>query len=91
MPQIPWDKILDASGLMGLKSASFAYRESHDGSQVDFFIAAPEPGRQGLFKMIAAAPKDAGAAVVRARRRGEILALARGRPGRLGHAAKNAR
>ena len=59
VPPIPWDKILGASGLTGLKSASFSYRESHDGSQVDFYLAAPEADRQGIFKIIAAAPKDA--------------------------------
>jgi len=59
MPTIPWDKILGASGLTGLKSASFSYRESHDGSQLSFYLAAPEASRQGIFKMIATAPKDA--------------------------------
>jgi len=59
VPPFPWDKILGASGLTGLKSASFSYRESHDGSQLDFYISAPEAGRQGIFKIIAAAPKDA--------------------------------
>jgi len=61
MPQIPWDKTLTASGAMGLKSASFAARESHDGSEVDFFLSVPEADRTGLFKMIAAASKDASA------------------------------
>jgi len=59
VPPIPWDKILGASGLTGLKSASFSYRESHDGSRIDFYISAPEASRQGIFKIIAAAPKDA--------------------------------
>ncbi len=59
VPPIPWDKILGASGLTGLKSASFSYRESRDGSRVDFYLSAPEAGRQGIFKIIAAAPKDA--------------------------------
>ena len=59
VPLIPWDKILGASGLTGLKSASFSYRESRDGSQLNFYLAAPETGRQGIFKIIAAAPKDA--------------------------------
>jgi hypothetical protein len=59
VPAIPWDKILGASGLTGLKSASFSYRESHDGSRLDFYLAAPEASRQGIFKIIAAAPKDA--------------------------------
>jgi hypothetical protein len=59
VPPIPWDKILGASGLTGLKSASFSYRESHAGAQLDFYISAPEASRQGIFKIIAAAPKDA--------------------------------
>jgi hypothetical protein len=59
MPQIPWDKSLAASGALGLKSASFAYRESADGSQVNFFLSVPEADRAGLFKIIATAPKDA--------------------------------
>jgi hypothetical protein len=44
---------------MGLKSASFAYRDSHDGWQVDFFLSVPESSREGIFKILAAAPKDA--------------------------------
>jgi len=59
VPPFPWDKVLAASGLTGLKSASFSYRESHDGSQLNFYLAAPEAGRQGIFKVIAAVPKDA--------------------------------
>jgi hypothetical protein len=59
VPQVPWDKILSASGLTGLKSASFAYREANDGSQLNFFLSVPEASRQGIFKMIATAPKDA--------------------------------
>jgi hypothetical protein len=61
MPQIPWDKTLVGSGAMGLKSASFAARESYDGSEVDFFLSVPEADRTGLFKMLAASPKDASA------------------------------
>ena len=60
MPQTPWDKIFSASGLTGLKSASFGYRESPDGSQINFYISAPDAARQGIFKMISAAPKNAG-------------------------------
>ena len=59
VPPVPWDKILGASGLTGLKSASFSCRESRDGARVDFYISAPEANRQGIFKIIAAAPKDA--------------------------------
>jgi len=60
MPQIPWDKVLAASGALGLKSVTFAYRESHDGSQVDFFLSAPESSRTGVFSILAAAPKSSG-------------------------------
>jgi hypothetical protein len=59
VPPMPWDKILAASGLTGLKSACFSYHESHDGSQLNFYLAVPEAERQGIFKIIAAAPKDA--------------------------------
>ncbi|MEJ0089563.1 MAG: hypothetical protein WDM80_07445 [Limisphaerales bacterium] len=58
-PQIPWDKTLAASGAMGLKSASFAYRESHDGALISFFLSVPETDRAGLFKIIASLSKDA--------------------------------
>jgi len=58
MPAIPWDKVLAASGAMGLKSVSFTYRESHDGSLLNFFVSAPESTRAGIFKIIAAAPKS---------------------------------
>jgi hypothetical protein len=63
MPQIPWDKILNASGLMGLKSASFSYRESHDGAQINLFLAAPESSRAGIFNIFAADSRDASAPV----------------------------
>lgn len=59
VPQIPWDAALSASGAMGLKSAGFAYRDSYEGSQVSFFLTAPEAERIGLFKMISFLPKDA--------------------------------
>jgi hypothetical protein len=59
MPRIPWHGILDASGLDGLKSAAFACRQSHDGSQFDLSFTVPESVRQGLFKMFALAPEDA--------------------------------
>jgi hypothetical protein len=63
VPQMPWDKILAASGAMGLKSASFAARESHDGTQVDFNLSVPEADRAGIFKMIASVSKDANAPI----------------------------
>jgi hypothetical protein len=54
-----WSKALMASGLTGLKSVSFSYRESHDGVQGEFFVDAPESTRQGLVKIVAASPEDA--------------------------------
>ena len=59
LPAIPWIKILDASGLTGLKSISFACRQSREGARADFFISAPEPARQGLIRIISANQKDA--------------------------------
>jgi hypothetical protein len=59
VPQPEWDKILDATGLTGMKSASFTYRETRDGSQANFFIAAPEASRKGLLKIFAAAHESA--------------------------------
>ena len=60
VPQTPWNKVYMASGLTGIKSASFNYRQSPDGSQINFYISAPDSTRQGIFKMISAAPKNAG-------------------------------
>jgi hypothetical protein len=61
MPPFSLGNALAASGLTGLKSVSFATRESHDGSEADFNFSVPEAGRTGLFKMIAAASKDSSA------------------------------
>ena len=61
MPAFSWNKALIASGAMGLKSASFACRDSHDGSEADFYFAVPETERAGLFKMLAAVNKDSSA------------------------------
>ena len=59
MPSLSAGPMLAASGLLGLKSASFSYRETPDGSQLDCYLSAPEAGRAGLLKIIAAVPKDA--------------------------------
>jgi hypothetical protein len=57
--QTPWNKVFSASGLTGIKSASFSYRELPDGAQVNFYISAPDSARQGIFKIISAAQKNA--------------------------------
>ena len=54
MPQLPFNTILDALGLTGVTSVSFAEREDHDGSHVSVFIAAPQSSRKGLLTIFAA-------------------------------------
>ncbi len=59
MPFSP-SKILVATGLDGLKSASFALRETSDGSSLALHLTAPEATRSGLLKILALASKDSG-------------------------------
>jgi hypothetical protein len=59
IPAPEWDKVLDATGLTGVKSASFVYRETRDGSQVNFFVAAPQATRKGLLKIFSASHESA--------------------------------
>ena len=60
MPKFTAAKILGATGLGGLKSASFAVREKADGSTVVLHLTAPEATRAGLLKILALPAKDAG-------------------------------
>lgn len=60
MPKMNAAKILAATGLDKLKSASFALRQPADGSTVTLHLTAPESTRAGLLKILALAPKDAG-------------------------------
>ena len=55
----PLGKIIAAAGLTGVKSACFAWRETPDGSEANFYIAAPQPDRKGLTKIFAPARKGA--------------------------------
>ena len=59
MPKFSTAKIISAAGLNGLKSASFAMRETHDGSALNIHLTAPEAERAGLLKILALTPKDA--------------------------------
>ena len=61
MPSFTAAKMLGATGLGSLKSASFALRESRDGSALTLHVTAPEAERTGLLKMLALPPKDASA------------------------------
>ncbi len=56
---VSWNEILLASGLKGLKSVSFAYRDSRQGAEIELYAAAPESERAGLLKIVTAAPKVA--------------------------------
>ncbi len=60
MPKFTAAKILGATGLGGLKSASFAVRQTPDGSSIALHLTAPEAGRNGLLKILALPAKDAG-------------------------------
>jgi hypothetical protein len=56
---VSFNEILLASGLKGLRSVSFTYRESREGLQMEIFAAAPQSARHGLLAMVATAPKSA--------------------------------
>jgi hypothetical protein len=58
LPLPPMDKIVTGCGLTGLNSAAFALRHANDGLLLDAWFGAPEAGRQGLLKLLAAEPKD---------------------------------
>ncbi len=90
MPPIPWDKIFGASGLTGLKSASFSYRQSHDGARAEFIPLRAGNRPAGNFQDHRLRAEGRQPAGLCARRRGEILALAGGRPEILGRAPKGA-
>lgn len=55
----PLGKLIAASGLTGVNSACFAWRETADGSLANFYIAAPQAGRKGLTKILFPARKGA--------------------------------
>jgi len=52
-------KSLSAFGLGGMKSASFALRETREGTTLTLHVTAPETERAGLLKIFALPPKDA--------------------------------
>jgi hypothetical protein len=60
MPKFTAAKILGATGLGNLKSASFAVRQPADGTTVTLHLDAPEATRNGLLKILSLNPKDAG-------------------------------
>jgi hypothetical protein len=60
MPKFTAAKVLGATGLGNLKSASFAVRQQPDGTTVALHLNAPEATRSGLLKVLALPAKDAG-------------------------------
>jgi len=52
-------KILSATGLSGLKSASFAVREAPAGASLALHLTAPAATRSGLLRILSLASKDA--------------------------------
>jgi hypothetical protein len=59
MPKFTAAKILGATGLGNLKSASFAVRQQADGTSIALHLNAPEATRNGLLKLLALPAKDA--------------------------------
>ncbi|HTB86158.1 MAG TPA: hypothetical protein VK742_21100 [Candidatus Sulfotelmatobacter sp.] len=57
-PKFSAAKILGATGLGGIKSASFAVREAREGSTASFHISVPASERNGLIKILALSAKD---------------------------------
>jgi hypothetical protein len=58
MPKLSAAKILGATGLGSVKSASFAIREAREGSTASVHISAPVSERNGLMKILALPAKD---------------------------------
>jgi hypothetical protein len=54
-----WSTILAASGVEDMNSLSFSYRQTRDGTQMEFFANVPASSRKGIFKMFEPEAKDA--------------------------------
>ena len=52
-------KLVAASGLSGVKTAAFDFRDTGEGRLFEFFLAAPESTRAGLVKLLTPEPKEA--------------------------------
>jgi hypothetical protein len=57
-PMPDFGKIIGASGLGGIKSAAFSFRDTGEGRMGEFFISAPESGRAGIMKLLALEAKE---------------------------------
>ncbi len=54
------EKIINATGLGGVKALAFSFKTSSDGSMFQMFLSLPESSRQGLFKLLPGQGKEAG-------------------------------
>lgn len=59
IPLPNFEKVFAATGLNGLKSIAFDYRDAGDGPLLGLFLSAPEAARNGLLKLLALEAKDA--------------------------------
>jgi len=58
--EIPLDKLAAACGLTGLKTIALSLEDSNQGLLFRAFLAAPEPARKGLLKILAGQAKESG-------------------------------
>ena len=58
LPTFSMSKLVSASGLTGLKTVAFDFRNSNEGIMYEVFIGAPEASRRGLLKILAVETKD---------------------------------
>jgi hypothetical protein len=63
LPIPPVAKLVAASGLNGVKTVAFDFRDTGEGRLFEFFLAAPESGRTGLTRLLTLVPKDSSAPV----------------------------
>jgi len=54
-------KLISASGLGGVKTVAFAYRDVGEGRLLELFLSAPEASRTGLTKLLTLSPKESSA------------------------------
>jgi hypothetical protein len=59
VPELPWLKLVSASGLSSLKSAAFALRDLNGRTPFEIFLGVPEATRQGVFRILSVDTKDA--------------------------------
>jgi hypothetical protein len=54
------DALLSATGLQGVRSIAFSYRQQQDGAKMGLFVGVPESARKGIFDLWAIERKEAG-------------------------------